>query len=190
MPVGHWVGVRAGDAPVTTTETLNQGCNAMALNSLDDLFVHFLRDIYYAEKQILKALPKMARKADSEQLRDAFEHHLEETEGHVANLEKVFESLDLKARGVTCDAINGIIEEGKEIMSDAKNADACDAGMIAAAQAVEHYEITRYGTLISWAKQLGHKDAVKLLNANLEQEYAADKKLTGLAEKVLNKEAA
>lgn len=162
----------------------------MSLDTLDDLFVHFLRDIYYAEKQILKTLPKMARKADSDKLRAAFEHHHGETEHHIANLEKVFDALELKARGVTCEAIDGILEEGKEIMTDAKDPDARDAGMIAAAQAVEHYEITRYGTLIAWARQLGKSDVIDLLNANLEQEYAADQKLTDLAERVLNREAA
>ncbi|MGR3757983.1 MAG: YciE/YciF ferroxidase family protein [Tranquillimonas sp.] len=160
------------------------------MKDLNALFVHFLRDIYYAEKQILKTLPKMARKADSQDLREAFEHHREETETHVENLEKVFETLGLKARGVTCEAINGIIEEGKEIMDEAEDADVRDAGMIAAAQAVEHYEITRYGTLVSWAKTLGEQDAAKLLQQNLDQEYAADDKLTKLAESTPNKEAA
>jgi ferritin-like metal-binding protein YciE len=160
------------------------------MQSLDDLFVHFLRDIYYAEKQILKALPKMARKADSDKLREAFEHHLEETQNHVANLEQAFELLDLRPRGVTCAAIEGIIEDGKEIMNEAEDPDTRDAGMIAAAQAVEHYEITRYGTLIAWGTQLGKADVVKLLQANLEQEYAADRKLTDLAQKTLNREAA
>ncbi|MFO1208462.1 MAG: ferritin-like domain-containing protein [Amaricoccus sp.] len=162
----------------------------MPLKSLDDLFMHFLRDIYYAERQILKALPRMARKADSDQLRDAFESHQAETELHVANLEKVFELLEVRARGVTCEAIDGILEEGKEIMAEAEAPDALDAGMIAAAQAVEHYEITRYGTLIAWANQLGRPEAAKLLRTNLEQEYAADRKLTELAEKALNREAA
>lgn len=161
----------------------------MSLKTLDDLFVHFLRDIYYAEKQILKALPKMARKADSDQLREAFESHLAETEEHVANLEQVFETLGLKARGVTCEAINGILDEGKELMSEADDPDTRDAGMIAAAQAVEHYEITRYGTLIAWANQLGKTDVVSLLQTNLDQEKAADVKLTKLAESALNKEA-
>ena len=135
----------------------------MAMKSLDDLFVHFLRDMYYAEKQILKTLPKMSRKADSDELREAFEHHRDETEEHVANLEQIFEMLELKPRGVTCEAIDGILEEGKEIMTEAEDADTRDAGMIAAAQAVEHYEITRYGTLIAWATQLGKADAAKLL---------------------------
>lgn len=162
----------------------------MALKTLDDLFVHFLRDIYYAEKQVLKTLPKMARKADSPELREAFEHHRDETEGQIERIEKVFEMLDLKPRGVTCDAIEGILDEGKEIMSEAQTPEALDAGMIAAAQSVEHYEITRYGTLIAWAEQLGKKDAAKLLKENLDQESAADSKLTDLAVSALNSEAA
>lgn len=162
----------------------------MSMKTLDDLFVHFVRDIYYAEKQVLKTLPKMARKADSDELKAAFEHHREETEGQIENLEKVFEILGLKARGVTCEAIDGILEEGKEIMEEATDADARDAGMIAAAQAVEHYEITRYGTLVAWAKRLGHTKAAPLLQANLDQEYAADRKLSDLAEGGLNKQAA
>jgi ferritin-like metal-binding protein YciE len=162
----------------------------MAMNSLSELFEHFLRDIYYAEKQIVKALPKMARKADSAELREAFESHLTETQEHISNLEQAFEALNLKARGVTCEAINGILEEGKEIMSEAEDADTRDAGMIAAAQAVEHYEITRYGTLIAWANQLGHTEVVKLFQQNLDQEKAADQKLTALAVENLNREAA
>ncbi|KKL98023.1 hypothetical protein LCGC14_1828560 [marine sediment metagenome] len=160
------------------------------MKDLEGLFKHFLRDIYYAEKQILKTLPKMARKADSDELRTAFEEHLEETQTHVETLEKVFESMGMKARGVTCDAINGIIDEGKEIMSETDDADARDAGMIAAAQAVEHYEITRYGTLISYARTLGHTEAADLLQTTLDQEYAADQKLTKLAESTLNRQAA
>ena len=162
----------------------------MAMKTLEDLFVHMLRDIYYAEKQILKTLPKMARKADSPELREAFEAHREETEQHVETLEKVFEACDLKPRGVTCEAMDGILAEGKEIMSETEDASARDAGMIAAAQAVEHYEITRYGTLISWAKQLGKKDVVPLLEGTLKQEKATDEKLTKLAEQAVNREAA
>jgi ferritin-like metal-binding protein YciE len=160
------------------------------MKTLNDLFVHFVRDIYYAEKQVLKTLPKMARKADSDKLREAFEHHREETETQIENLEKVFEILGMKPRGVTCEAIDGILEEGKEIMEEATDADARDAGMIAAAQAVEHYEITRYGTLVAWARRLGISKAVPLLQANLDQEYAADKKLSDLAESGLNQQAA
>ena len=160
------------------------------MKTLEDLFQHFLRDIYFTEKQILKALPKMAKKADSDELRAAFDEHLMETQQHVENLEQVFEMLGLKARGVTCEAILGIIEEAKEIMQEADDADTRDAGMIASAQAVEHYEINRYGTLVSWAGTLGHDDVVPLLQANLDQEYAADRKLTELAESTLNREAA
>lgn len=163
----------------------------MSLKSLDDLFVHFVRDMYYAEKQVLKTLPRMARKADSPKLREALEHHRDETETHIANLEKVFELKGLKPRGVTCDAIEGIIDEGKEIMEEADDPDTRDAGMIAAAQAVEHYEITRYGTMVAWAKRLGMDEAATLLQANLDQEYAADQKLTKLAEQGgLNRQAA
>jgi ferritin-like metal-binding protein YciE len=162
----------------------------MAMNSLHDLFVHFVRDIYYAEKKVLKTLPRMARKAESDALRDAFEEHQQETEKQIENLEAVFEVLDLKPRGVTCEAIDGILEEGKEIMSETSDPDARDAGMIAAAQAVEHYEITRYGTMVAWANQLDLPKAAKLLQANLDQEYAADRKLSELAEVQLNREAA
>ena len=160
------------------------------MKDLKDLFVHFVRDIYYAEKQVLKALPKMARKADSAELREAFESHRAETEGQIETLEKVFEILGLKARGVTCEAIDGILDEGKEIMEETEDANARDAGMIAAAQAVEHYEIARYGTMVAFARQLGHEDAAKLLQTILDQEYAADRKLSKLAEGTLNAEAA
>lgn len=161
------------------------------MKTLDALFTHFLRDIYYAEKQVLKTLPKMARKASSEDLKEAFEHHREETEEQIENLEKVFDLLGIKARGVTCDAILGILDEGKEIMEETDSADARDAGMIAAAQAVEHYEMTRYGTLIAWSKTLKLDSKVTgLFEANLSQEKAADEKLTKLAEGALNREAA
>ncbi len=161
------------------------------MKDLDALFKHFLRDIFYAERQVERTLPKMARKAESADLKEAFEHHLEETEGQIENLRKVFDHLGMKARGVTCEAINGILEEGKEIMEEAETGDARDAGMIAAAQAVEHYEITRYGTLIAWGRTLKlDKDVLDLLQANLDQEYAADEKLTKMAEGQLNSEAA
>jgi ferritin-like metal-binding protein YciE len=160
------------------------------MKDLEGLFKHFLRDIYYAENKVLGTLPKMAQKADAKDLRDAFKSHHKETKGQIANLKKVFKAMDLKPRGVTCDAINGILDEGKEIMKECEDPDACDAGMIAAAQAVEHYEITRYGTLIAWARQLGMKDEAKLLKENLNQEYGADKKLSRLAESTLNRQAA
>jgi ferritin-like metal-binding protein YciE len=159
------------------------------VKTLDSLFKHFLRDMYYAENKILDNLPKMAKEADSKDLRDAFNDHQKETKGQVANLEKVFKALDLKPRGVTCEAINGIIDEAKEIMKECGDADARDAGMIAAAQAIEHYEITRYGTMVAWAKRLGMENEAALLKANLDQEYAADKKLSMLAESALNKQA-
>ena len=161
-----------------------------ATKSLHDLFVNLLKDMYYAEKQIMKALPKMAKKADSDDLRQAFEHHLKETEGQIARLEQVFALCDLKPAGKTCPAIKGIIEEGEEDMKDAKDPDVLDAGMIADAQAVEHYEIARYGTMIAWAKQLGMRDAADLLQQTLDQEYGADRVLTDLAEGKLNRQAA
>ncbi|HSD92204.1 MAG TPA: ferritin-like domain-containing protein [Methyloceanibacter sp.] len=161
-----------------------------AMKSLKDLFINLLKDVYYAEKQILKALPKMAKKADSEELRRAFEHHLKETEGQVARLEQVFALCELKPAGKTCPAIKGILEEGQEDMKEAKDPDVLDAGMIADAQAVEHYEIARYGTMIAWAKQLGMHDAANLLQQTLDQEYGADRLLTKLAEGQLNRQAA
>jgi ferritin-like metal-binding protein YciE len=162
----------------------------MVMKNLDDLLEHMLKDIYYAEKQILKELPKMAAKADSPDLRTAFEDHKAETEEQVANLEKAFEKLDIAQRGEKCEAIEGILEEAKSIMKEIEDPDALDAGMIAAAQAVEHYEITRYGTIVAWARHLGHDEVAKLMQANLDQEYAADQKLTELAEGSLNREAA
>ena len=161
-----------------------------ATKSLEDLFVNLLKDIYYAEKQILKALPKMAKKADSDDLRQAFEHHLEETQGQVERLEQVFALCDLKPTAKTCAAIKGILEEGEEDMKEAKDPGVLDAGMIADAQAVEHYEIARYGTMVAWAKQLGMNDAAGLLEETLEQEHNADRTLTEIAEGSLNREAA
>ena len=158
--------------------------------TLHDLMLTFMQDIYYAERQILKALPKMAKQADSSELRRAFEHHFKETEGQVERLEQVFALCDTKAAGKTCPAIKGILEEGAEDMKEAADADVLDAGMIADAQAVEHYEIARYGTLIAWANQLGMREAATLLNQTLEQEYNADRTLTELAESSLNRQAA
>src|ERR1700745_3886408 len=136
---------------------------------LKDLFLDTLKDIYFAEKQILKALPKMAKAAQSDKLRAAFEKHHGETEGQVDRLEQVFTILDAPARGKTCDAIKGILDEGKEIMSEYKGCEALDAGLLAAAQAVEHYEISRYGTLKQWALQLGLTDATRLLDQTLQE---------------------
>ena len=162
----------------------------MPLKSLDDLFIHFVKDMYYAEKQILKALPKMAKKASSPDLKAAFESHLDETREHVARLEQVFELCDRKPRAETCDAILGIIEEGKEIMEEAEDPDALDAGLIAAAHAVEHYEISRYGTMVAWAKKLGMNKASDILQKTLNEEYAADEKLETIASASVNQKAA
>jgi ferritin-like metal-binding protein YciE len=158
--------------------------------TLDDLFLDTVKDIYFAEKQILKALPKMAKAATSPELKAGFEKHQDETEAHVERLDKVFELLGKPARGKTCDAILGILEEGKSIMEDYKGTDALDAGLISAAQAVEHYEIARYGTLKSWAELLGMTEAVSLLDATLKEEMATDKKLSQVAETAVNRLAA
>ncbi|MFC3703542.1 ferritin-like domain-containing protein [Devosia honganensis] len=162
----------------------------MADKQLDDLFLDTIKDIYYAERQILKTLPKMAKAASSPELRAGFEQHHAETETHVERLERVFELLGKAPRGKTCDAILGIIEEGKEIMEDFKGTQALDAGLVSAAQAVEHYEIARYGTLATWAKQLGHKEALDLFLQTLAEEEATDKKLTDLAKSSVNRMAA
>ncbi|RJL21566.1 ferritin-like domain-containing protein [Paracoccus siganidrum] len=162
----------------------------MKTKALDDLFHDTLRDIYYAERQILKALPKMARGARSEELRSAFEAHREETEAHVERLQHVFELIGKRPRGKTCPAIDGIIEEGEEILDSFKDSPALDAGLVSAAQAVEHYEITRYGTLKRWAEVLGMDEAAALLSRTLDEESAADEKLTGIADKTANPEAA
>jgi ferritin-like metal-binding protein YciE len=162
----------------------------MSVKSLDDLFLHTLKDVYYAEKQIVKALPKMAKKAGSPDLKAAFEQHLEETKGHVTNLESVFEAIGKKASAVKCDAIVGILHEATELMDEVEDADTLDAAMLAAAQAVEHYEIARYGTLIAWAGTLGHKDAVKMLESTLAEEKATDEKLSKLGSSKVNKKAA
>nr|WP_314258052.1 ferritin-like domain-containing protein [uncultured Devosia sp.] len=158
--------------------------------TLNDLFLDTLKDIYYAERQIVKTLPKMAKAAQSAELKAGFEQHLEETEGHVERLEQIFELLGKPARGKTCDAILGIIEEGKEIITEYKGTNAIDAGLVSAAQAVEHYEIARYGTLKTWANQLGMKDAVALLDATLQEELATDKKLSQVATSSANQKAA
>jgi ferritin-like metal-binding protein YciE len=157
---------------------------------MDDLFVHTLRDIYYAEKQIVKALPDMVEKSSDPQLKQGFQSHLRETENHVKRLEQVFDLIGKKAQGVDCPAIDGIIKEADEVAGEVDKKQVMDAALIAAAQAVEHYEMTRYGTLIAWAKQLGRNDVTTLLNQTLEEEKAADKKLTSMAESQVNRKAA
>ena len=157
--------------------------------TLQELFHETLKDIYFAEKKILTALPKMAKAAQSPQLKQAFEHHKDETEGHVERLEKVFEEIDAAPRGKTCEAIVGIIEEGQEVMKEYKGAPALDAGLLAAAQAVEHYEVSRYGTLRTWAQELGLEEAVKLLDETLAEEKKADETLSKIAEANVNQHA-
>jgi ferritin-like metal-binding protein YciE len=161
----------------------------MATKTLNDLFHETLKDIYYAERQIVKALPKMARAAQDEKLKAAFQQHKDETEGQIERLKQVFEIIGKSARGKTCDAIEGIISEAEEIMDEFKGTPALDAGLLAAAQAVEHYEISRYGTLRTWAQELGLKEAVTLLEETLQEESSTDEKLTGLAESAVNSAA-
>ena len=160
------------------------------IKSLDDLFVHTLQDIYYAENQIEKALPDMIEKATNTELTSGFKKHLEETKGQIQRLEKVFGMHGHEPKGVDCPAIDGIIKEAKEIAGDVADKQVLDAALIAAAQAVEHYEITRYGTLIAWAKQLGRPDCASVLQKNLNEEKVTDEKLTKLATSRVNKKAA
>ncbi len=160
------------------------------IKSLDDLFVHTLRDIYYAEQQITQALPKMIDKATNPELKQGFQKHLRETEGHIKRLEEVFEMHGVKAKGVDCPAIDGILEEADDVSGDIDDKQVMDAALIAAAQAVEHYEITRYGTLIAWANELGRSDCASVLEKNLKEEKATDKKLTEMAESRVNLQAA
>jgi ferritin-like metal-binding protein YciE len=159
------------------------------IKSMDDLFVHTLRDIYYAEQQIEKSLPTMIDKAGDATLRDGFEQHLQQTRGHIERIEQVFDMHGVDASGVRCQAIDGILDEADEISGEAEK-NVLDAALVAAAQAVEHYEITRYGTLIAWAKELGHEDEASLLRQNLEEEKATDAKLTQIAEARVNRAAA
>ena len=157
--------------------------------NLQDLFLDTLTDIYYAEQKLTKALPKMAKMAHADELKAAFEKHLGETEGHVDRLEQVFELLQEKPRAKKCPAIDGIIKEGDEVGKDYKGSPALDAGLLSAAQAVEHYEITRYGTLRTWAEELGMSEAVELLDATLEEEKMADKALSEMAMSSVNQHA-
>jgi ferritin-like metal-binding protein YciE len=174
---------------VIIRRTFNRSFSMSKTKTLQDLFHDTLKDIYFAEKKIMGALPKMAKAAQNDQLRAAFEKHLEETEGQVERLEAVFDEINARPQGKTCDAIMGILEEGKEIMSEYKGAPALDAGLLAAAQAVEHYEISRYGTLITWADELGLTNAAKLLKQTLAEEKKTDETLTGIAKTVVNMEA-
>jgi ferritin-like metal-binding protein YciE len=160
------------------------------IQSMDDLFVHTLRDIYYAEKQIEKSLPDMIEKASNPVLKQGFETHLNQTKGHIQRLEQVFKMHGVEAKGVDCPAIDGILEEADDVAGEVDDESVLDAALIAAAQAVEHYEITRYGSLIAWAKRLGRNDCASVLAQNLEEEKATDKKLTAMAEESVNVQAA
>ena len=166
------------------------GLLSKPIKTLDDLFVHTLQDIYYAENQIAKALPKMISKATDPQLKKGFENHLAETQTQIKRLERVFEMHGQPVKGVTCAAMDGILEEATETMGDVADKDVLDAAMLASAQAVEHYEITRYGTLIAFAKQLGRPDCAGVLQENLDEEKATDQRLTAIAESRVNRQAA
>ena len=160
------------------------------IKTMDDLFIHQLQDIYYAEKQILKALPKMIDKATSAELKAGFKQHLAETEGQVQRLERVFKMHGAEPKAVDCPAIDGIIKETNEVAGEIADKDVLDAALIASAQAVEHYEMTRYGTLVAWARQLGRDDCAAVLQQTLDEETRTDQKLTQLAESGINRKAA
>lgn len=166
------------------------GIFSKPITSLDDLFMHTLQDMYYAENQIAKNLPTMVEKANDPQLKQGFQTHLTETQNQLKRLDQVFQALGESPKGVTCQAMDGILAEAKEVMSDVADTDVADAAMLSSAQAVEHYEITRYGTLIALARQLGKTQCVGPLEQNLEEEKATDKKLTALAESRINRKAA
>jgi ferritin-like metal-binding protein YciE len=169
------------------TESENEGGEMSA--ELHQLFLDELADLLNAETQLTKALPKMAKAAQSEELAEAIRSHLEETENHVTRLKEVFETLNEKAKSKTCKAMKGLIEEGSELMEELKGSSAIDAGLIAAAQKVEHYEIASYGTVRAWAEQMGHTEAVELLGETLDEEKAADEKLTEIAQELANSQA-
>ncbi|GGE43226.1 YciE/YciF family protein [Agaricicola taiwanensis] len=160
------------------------------MKTMDDLFLHMLKDVYHAEKQLVRALKQMAKQAKDDQLKQAFEKHREETIGQIERLDQVFEMLDKAARGVPCEAMQGLVAEAKEVIEEAEDKEVLDAGLLAAAQAVEHYEIARYGTLVAWANQLGLKDAAKLFEQTLAEEKKTDELLSKLALQNVNKKAA
>ncbi|WP_267361095.1 MULTISPECIES: ferritin-like domain-containing protein [unclassified Methylobacterium] len=160
------------------------------IKTLDDLFVHQLQDIYYAEQQITKALPKMISKATDPQLKQSFEMHLKETEGQIKRLEQVFQMHGHKPKAVDCPAIDGILKEANEVAGEVGDKEVLDAALVASAQAVEHYEITKYGTMIAWAKRLGRDDCASVLQQTLDEEKATDQKLTAMAESKINQKAA
>lgn len=175
----------AASDDMTTSNRSTKGMD----NELHELFLDELADLVSAEQQLTKAIPKMAKAAETEELKEAFEDHLAETEEHLTRLTEVFESVDSKTKKKVCKAMQGLIEEGSELMRDLKGKTSIDAGLIAAAQKVEHYEIASYGTVLSWAQRMGHQQAVELLEKTLEEEKAADEKLTEIAESLANPKA-
>jgi ferritin-like metal-binding protein YciE len=162
----------------------------MSIETMEELFVDQLRDLYHAEKQLVKALPKMAKNSNSAELQRAFEHHLRQTEGHVNRLEQIFDRIASKAKAKKCEAMEGLIEEGQDLIDSGAPSEVIDAGLICAGQKVEHYEIASYGTLVTWARQLGHYDCADILKQTLEEEKATDERLTNLAESHINQQAA
>jgi ferritin-like metal-binding protein YciE len=162
----------------------------MTITTMHDLFVHTLKDIFYVEKKLVAELPRMARTANNPELRHAFEDHAAQTEAHVSRLEEVFDMIEVQPRGEKCHALDGLLEETEDLLKDVKDADVLDAGLLAAAQAVEHYEITRYGTLVAWSQQLGISEAEPILEETLEEEKETDKLLTEIAESDINRKAA
>jgi ferritin-like metal-binding protein YciE len=191
FPSDCWRLLRRLLNPIQTTgRTPTMGLFSKDIHTMNDLFVHTLQDIYYAENQILKALPDMIEKATDKQLKQGFQMHLRETENQVKRLEEVFRMHGAEVKGVDCPAIDGIIEEADDVAGEIDDKAVLDAALVAAAQAVEHYEITRYGTLIAWANQLGRKDCAALLKQNLDEEKATDQKLTQMAEAKVNRRAA
>ncbi len=162
----------------------------MKVKTMNDLFVHGLQDMYFAEKRILRSLPKMAEAVETSELKQAIEKHHDETKQHVERLEKIFKAIGEKPKGVECKAIEGIISEAEDQLEDISNDAVGEAAIVASAQAVEHYEISRYGTLLAWAQELGHTDAVHILKSTLDEEKKTDKLLTQLAEQKINKAAA
>jgi ferritin-like metal-binding protein YciE len=187
-PTGH--PPRRPPSFTLTEERRPMGIFSKDIQTFEDLFVHTLQDVYYAENQITKALPKMIEKTTEAQLKKAFETHLGETQNQIKRLDQAFKGLGKEPKAVSCPAIDGIIKEANDIASEIEDKEVLNAALLASAQAVEHYEITRYGTLIAWAKQLGRTDCAKLLQQNLDEEKSADKKLTMMAESKVNRLAA
>jgi ferritin-like metal-binding protein YciE len=161
----------------------------MATKTMNDLLMNVMQDVYYAERQILKALPKLAKASENQELKNALMHHREETQGQVERLQKAFDALGKRARGQTCEAINGLIEEGEEVVEEFPEGTIRDAGILACAQAVEHYEMARYGTIVAWAKAIGADEVAKLMHETLEEEKKADTLLNQLAKKEINQQA-